>query len=178
MSDVTITICFFLFVLAGVSGALLLFRRRAGESLATEQTSLSGGTESGLLRSMLLLGQIAPKAKGTGDTDPIRNRLLAAGYRDPSAPLIFNGIRLAGGLLCGVVLWWVGLLGQESASVGLLLAVCGFGMGYVFPDMLLQARSAKRIGELERALPNALDLMVLSVEAGQTLDAALMETSR
>ena len=52
------------------------------------------------------------------------------------------------------------------------------GFGYLIPDRILDRMGAARVGKLRRALPAALDLLVLAVEAGQGLDAAILDTSR
>ena len=52
------------------------------------------------------------------------------------------------------------------------------GFGYLLPDRVLERLAARRVFQLRRGLPAALDLMVLAVEAGQSLDAAILEASR
>ena len=46
------------------------------------------------------------------------------------------------------------------------------------PDRVLERLAARRVAQLRRGLPAAMDLMVLAVEAGQSLDAAILEASR
>ena len=57
-------------------------------------------------------------------------------------------------------------------------ALCGAGFGFLLPDRLLKARIRGRMDRLRRGIPTALDLLTLSVEAGQGLDLALLETAR
>ena len=48
----------------------------------------------------------------------------------------------------------------------------------MLPDRVLERIAARRVNQLRRGLPAAIDLMVLAVEAGQSLDAAILEASR
>jgi tight adherence protein C len=56
--------------------------------------------------------------------------------------------------------------------------ICGAGFGYLSPDIVLGRIARKRVNQLRHGLPAALDLLVLAVEAGQGLDAAILDTSR
>lgn len=181
MSETMMTLCFFLFVMATVGAALLMVRWRTAAKLqeggltppeATGQTGLAAS----LQESMYVIGELAPGQKQR--KDPTRNMLVAAGYRSPAAPTVFYGTKVAAALAVGVVLGWIGLLDHDSLSVGFVLSICGMGFGFLLPDRVLQAKVTQRCYQLERALPNSLDLMVLSIEAGQSLDSALVETSR
>lgn len=176
MAEELILICFFLFVAGCVGAALLLFRWR---SAPLEQDPALGdhhGLQHGLLRSMFFLSEISGKGRTPAQSE--RQKLAAAGYRSPAAPRVFHGIKVAAAVCFAVFLGWVGLLDNESPMAAILLTCCGAGFGYLFPERILDARIRQRNLRLERAIPNALDLMVLSVEAGQSLDTALQETGR
>jgi len=181
MSEAALTLCFFLFVMATVGAALLLTRwttasKMPPEGLTMPEAPEGKGISANLAQSMYVLGELAPVPKVK--RDPTRARLIAAGYRGPAAPAILAGTRIATAILCALVLGWVGLLDHESLAMGFLLAVCGLGFGYLLPDRVVDAKISQRCAGLERALPNALDLMVLSVESGQSLDSALNDTAR
>ncbi len=176
MSEGLILVCFFLFV-AGFAGcALLLFRWRFAPLERDTPIEARHGLRGELLRGMYFLGEIAGRPRQGGQTE--RQRLAAAGYRAPSAPNVFHGMKTAAAILFGLSLGWVGLLDKESPLAAILLFICGLGFGYLLPDRILDAKIRHRNFRLERAIPNALDLMVLSVEAGQSLDTAILETGR
>lgn len=179
MTQAALTLCCFLFVLATVGAALLLYRwygerRLSGVAPPLEKTKR--GFSSGLTTSMYAIGELAPKV-GSG-VDSLRSRLVAAGYRAPAALTVFHGIKVAAALSGALTLGWVGLLDHGSLEMGVLLAVCGAGAGYLLPERVLGAKVLRRSERLEQALPNTLDLLVLSVEAGQSLDSALSDASR
>ena len=181
MSEPGITICFFLFVMATVSACLLLLRWRTaakftGEGSEPEEDRRQKGLAASLQRSMYTIGELAPGKKKAKLS--LRNQLIAAGYRGPAAETIFYGTKVATALGFAIVLGWVGLLDNESLLTGSMLALCGGGFGFLLPDRVLESKVSQRCYQLQRALPNALDLMVLSVEAGQSLDSAMMETGR
>ena len=164
MTEGLIVICFFLFVAATVGAALLLFRWRSAPLEKDSPIESQHGLQHGLLKSMFFISEISGKSRSLGQSE--RQRLAAAGYRAPAAPNVFHGIKVAAAVCFALFLGWVGLLDKESSLVAILLAACGAGFGYLLPERILDARIRQRNLRLERAVPNALDLMVLSVEAG------------
>jgi tight adherence protein C len=60
----------------------------------------------------------------------------------------------------------------------ILSAICGLGFGFLVPERVLDSLAKRRVERLRRGLPAALDLMVLAIEAGQGLDAAILDTAR
>ena len=105
-----------------------------------------------------------------------RQKLMAAGYRWPSAVSIFVGIKAATALMLAAVGAWASLTFGDGGVA--LPVICGLGFGYLLPDRVLNRLARHRVDRLRRALPAALDLLVLAVEAGQGLDAAIVDTSR
>jgi tight adherence protein C len=64
-----------------------------------------------------------------------------------------------------------------GASRGLFLAGAGAGIGYMAPGLLLDRRVAQRKLRIENGLPDALDLLIVSLEAGLALDGAILKTA-
>lgn len=116
----------------------------------------------------------------TADEEPHRRRFLHAGLRSRSAPVLFYALTVL--LTLGLPLAaWGGLQlmarplqGLQLASVLLLAAA----LGHRLPQMALNARIARRQREIFEAFPDALDLLVVCVEAGLSLDAALERAER
>lgn len=136
---------------------------------ALPRQSMIRATESGLLAFFRRLGE-------RGDKDDIgrfRARFVHAGFKSPAAPAIYYGIRLTlalglpitAGLLA--VVWNLEPLQQILLMVGLT------ALGYVAPSIYLDRRIAKRQTAITRALPDALDLMVVCVEAGLGINQSL-----
>ena len=112
------------------------------------------------------VGEKAPQSAKEMGT--LRLRLVQAGYRRPEALTMFFGIR---------VLFSLGLFALFSTSLvgkpNMLLALGGLGLGYLLPGMALARMAKRRAHRIRLALADALDLLVVSVEAGLGLDQAL-----
>ena len=179
MSDATLLLSFFLFVMGAVVclGGLWLWRLELTGAGDPENSERAGsGWQAQLLYNVRMLGEALPNPVQSPQV--LRKNLVAAGYRHPSAPVLFYGVKWTAALSLGLLMGWVGLLDREDPSAAVLLSLCGLGFGFLVPDRILESLVARRAERLEQALPAALDLLVLSVEAGQPLDAAIFETSR
>jgi tight adherence protein C len=104
--------------------------------------------------------------------------LSSAGFRWPAAVSVFLGIKCGMALMLGTAAAWAGVTLQSDRGLLFLPVLAGLGFGYLLPDRVLERLAARRVAQLRRGLPAALDLMVLAVEAGQSLDAAILEASR
>lgn len=181
MTETQITAAFFLFVMAVSGAALLLFtwrlRARPVEP-AVESAGETGGRElwPTVIRSMRFLGTVA--APEAAEPRSLRSLLIAAGYRSPQAATVFHGVRVAAVIAMSLGFGWLGLLARENIAAGAMLALSGAGLAFILPERLLRGMAKRRVHRLERALPSAVDLMVLSLESGQSMDSALFETGR
>lgn len=103
------------------------------------------------------------------------NRFTTAGYRHPRIPFILHGAKIAG--LLGFPCLWGSLDAFAFHAVDPAAAwMGGVGMaacGWYAPDLWLRRLADRRKGTIERGFPDALDLMVVCVEAGLALDPAL-----
>ncbi len=111
------------------------------------------------------------------DLSRLRSRLLHAGYRRPSAPTIYYGIRLTlalGAPALAALLPAVWAL-HALFQIGLLILLSAFF--YVLPSLFLDNRIAARQHAITRVLPDALDLMVVCVEAGFGVNQSLAQVS-
>lgn len=100
----------------------------------------------------------------------MRKKLVYAGYKSRRALEVFNGVRVGMAMLLPVMiapsaLWY-------EASVTLFAMFLGVVVGYYGPIAVLTGQAQGRQAELLRSYPDALDLMVSSVESGLSLDQA------
>jgi tight adherence protein C len=160
-----------------VAGYFVLNRRGEGEQVEglLGQPALPS-TQAFFAQAFQRVGESIPAAKEEGN--PARRQLMRAGYRYPSAVPIFYGIKGACSLLIGSTLAVVGAGTSSDASAIFLALLCGAGFGFLLPDRVLEFMVRSRAGRLRRAIPAALDLMVLSVEAGQSINQAILDTSQ
>jgi len=112
------------------------------------------------------VGNVAPKS--ASETGKLQQRLVAAGYRSKEALVVFFGIRLACAL-AGFAL----LMSPIILRPNLLMALGASALGYLLPGMGLARMAKKRQHKIRLGLPDALDLLVDSVEAGLGLDQAI-----
>jgi tight adherence protein C len=169
----------FLFVLATVLGGGYWFLKQQERAVADAEATgkLYVNLEDSPLRETLeKIGGMVPMAQDL--EHPIRRKLIAAGYRDPDAFRAFFGIKAISGLTVGLALAVLSVLVGTSLGILLLCMVCGAGIGYMLPERFLWMLEEQRRERVRQALPAAIDLMVLSIEAGQSLDVAMLETGR
>jgi tight adherence protein C len=104
-----------------------------------------------------------------------RRKLITAGYRNGKAPIFFLGAKLllAVVIVCVLTLIPAKVLGFPSASQLTFFYVLAAACGYYAPVLWLRRAIAQRKDALGRAIPDALDLMVVCVEAGLGLDQAI-----
>ncbi len=102
-------------------------------------------------------------------------RLQAAGYRHPKAPLIYYAVRmlLAVGLLPAVLIG-LPLTGASLPTDRLVLLAVGMsGLGFYLPALWVSLRIRTRQQRTREGLPDAIDMLLVCVEAGLSLAAAL-----
>ena len=181
MTDLWLAAGFFAFVLTAVAAAGYCYQRLAERRDGTGSPQLLAGERQTASRTAFAnlfqsIGENFPAAKN--EQNPYRVRLTAAGYRWPTALAIFYGIK------CGSALFFAGLFGilalvyQHDPSIIPLPMICGLGIGFLLPDRVLSSRVRSRAQRLRSAVPAALDLMVLAMEAGQALDQSIADASR
>jgi len=139
-------------------------------------------TENIILKQVLdFIGSLGKRLtpEKSSDFPQLRLKFLKAGFRRPSVPHIYWGIK---GILA-ICLPLIFLAGRfsvfEISSLPLTVTIClffGFA-GLYLPDLWLQLRIAKRQRKILEALPDTLDLLVICVEAGLGLDAAIFRVA-
>ncbi len=149
----------------------------ANLDLEDEQSTLDAGPRSTLERLLSPLADGFNKIGG-GAFGPVRERLTMAGYRRDSALSTYTGSRVA----CAIAFPAAFLLGAplfqmaEDRVIGTALLLAGLGL--VLPSFWLDQQVKRRQRFVTNGLPDALDLMVVCVEAGLGLTACLARVAR
>jgi tight adherence protein C len=106
----------------------------------------------------------------------IRNQLMAAGLYT-TAPMTFLGYRVLGTALAFTTMLWIVSAGDTSGPMAVLTPVLAGAAGWVVPMTLVRRRAERRLGQVEADLPELIDLLVVTVEAGLALNRSLQVAS-
>lgn len=134
-------------------------------------------TESGGNRLAPIAGYLEPKDEK--ELTEIKLKLVQAGYRGRGAVRTFYFARAvgAGGMTLLAVLYLTFALQDVSMSRYLMIAGIALAVGYLAPNYWVTRRRQERQNEITNGFPDALDLMLICVEAGQSLDQSLMRVA-
>lgn len=141
---------------------------------------ITGSHEAGVLEQIAArLGQLSQSGDaegGNAETEKTRLMLKQAGYRNRRALDIYHGLRLSGAVLLPVVVS-PGVFFMELQAVAFAMLIAA-AVGYYAPAVMLTNQSQNRQASLLRSFPDALDLLVSSVESGLGLDQAFKRVAR
>ncbi len=107
----------------------------------------------------------------------LQRQLMHAGFRSPEAPIIYRAIQLSS--MAGfplIIASFCAFLGKPLGDA-LIYIILAFVAGFILPRYFLSRITKNRQRELRWGLADALDLMVVSVEAGLGLNAAMMKVA-
>lgn len=106
----------------------------------------------------------------------LRKQLIKSGFRDKKALPIFLSIKVFLALVIGFVGFFsVTFTGKPQS--GLILCLLGALIGFKLPDIFLDKKAAERQQNIDRVLPDALDLLVICTEAGMGIDQSLLRVA-
>ena len=134
--------------------------------LGGSETVQDSRYEKMLLDSLKRIGRVAPRSPS--EMGKLQQRLVAAGYRSNEALIVFFGIRVALALSLFVLLAM-----PIVVRPNVVMALGGAALGYMLPAFVLGRQEKQRQHRIRLSLPDALDLLVVSVEAGLGLDQAI-----
>jgi tight adherence protein C len=164
------------------SGGMLLFYREAMLKRISEVINPAPKPKS-LLDTLQQTGvtiggmvehfdHVIPKSQA--DVSAVTQRLIKAGYRDESAVKMFYGSKVA---LPIVFLIAVFVTGAVSFAPFLVI-VLALAVGFLAPDFWLQWRIRHRQYLIRRGLPDVMDLLIICIEAGLSIDPACARVSK
>lgn len=113
-------------------------------------------------------------------SDQLRERLVAAGFDSPAAPRLYTLIRLLLVIALPTLFVLASISGGQTISLmklyfGGTISAC---LGLYIPALLVRARADRRREALVNGFPDCLDLLLVCVEAGLGLEAAIDRVSR
>ncbi len=109
----------------------------------------------------------------------LRLQLQQAGWRHPSTPVRFIFARIAAPivLLIGGYIYVTVALPEKSTEMHIGISLAAAAFGYISPNLWVKNTILKRQAALRRAFPDTLDLMVICVEAGMSIEAAFQKVT-
>jgi tight adherence protein C len=165
----------FVFATLIVAGLGLRFAGARGNVIDRRLAEVTGSAEADTPNQAMEAVKSAVKKFGTkvpvspSEMGKVRLRLVQAGHRGAEALPIFYGTRMA--IAIGTfVLFATPIVLRPNVAIGL----GGSLLGYLLPGIVLAKMAKKRQKKIQLGLADALDLMVVSVEAGLGLDQAIM----
>ena len=143
------------------------------QPLTLEQMELQRPFSERFLRPTIeRLGSMLSRSTPQKARQDLMNRLELAGRPGNLTPEDFAAVRLVAAAVLAAVGLLVGLLLGNSLYLVISL-VAGAILGYYLPVLWIKQKVDGRRGEIQRGLPDAMDLLVIAVDAGLGFDAAL-----
>jgi tight adherence protein C len=128
-------------------------------------------TKSSVGRTIQRLEQMLPKSQA--EISVIEQRMTRAGFRNDSAVKVFYGFKVLMPIVFCAVAFFTPL---HKLSPFFVYATC-LAIGFLTPDFWLGKRISARQRRIRRGLPDVLDLLIICVEAGLSLDQATSRTA-
>ncbi len=118
------------------------------------------------------------RLSGADASDRIRHKLdLAGNPRGWTVDRVLSG-KVIGAIALALVGLAAAMVVGAPVSLRILALLIGVGVGFFVPDLYLYQRTYERAQQLQRDLPDAIDLMTISVESGLGFDAAVQQVAR
>lgn len=131
-----------------------------------------------LLPAIRRLGTFATRFTPEATLENARTQLERAGNPGNLDPSTYLGVRIAAGVGLGLLAFFVL---SSSDAFGLVKTImytlAGGGLGYFMPMLYMGSKASARQSETQKALPDALDLITICVEAGLGFDGAMAKVA-
>jgi tight adherence protein C len=138
-----------------------------------DKAKLKGGSVNSLLERAAPTLSKALTPKTELEQNALKVRLANTGFNSPNAPMFFLAIKMASlgiGVMAG---GGYGAFKYGLQFGGLASVVIGGALGYYLPELIIRVMRRQRMERIFLSLPDALDLLVVCVESGLGLDAAM-----
>jgi len=126
-----------------------------------------------LLKKLGTLVPASPK-----DTTIMQRRLIRAGFRNPNALKVLYGAKFVLAVLVPLLTFGAIAGSAWESSSKIMASLAAVAIGFFAPNEYIRMVATRRQKQIRRALPNALDLLVVSVESGLGLDQAIVQVAK
>jgi tight adherence protein C len=168
-------------IVAGAVASLVLERATPERRRLNELIEDASAANTGALVGPAPLSNATPAAvervarliaKSPKDLGRLRRRLAQAGHKGQFAPIVYSVAEIALPVVAFLaVLSWLGLSG------GLVLALLASVVAYLAPGIWMSRQVERRKKQISNGLPDALDLFIVCIESGSSLDQAILRAS-
>jgi len=176
---ITLVASFFAVALLAGYGASSILGALSPERRRLRRLTTIGPSGENFDSTLTLVDNIDPRfknlpgiPKSPKEMGRLRRRLAMAGYTSPTTVVVFAFLNLATPVLLGLA-----TLTVTGVRNGWLFAALAAAVGYLAPGMLLARKIEQRKRDIREALPDALDLFIVCVEAGCGLDQAIVKAA-
>ncbi|MBN1994749.1 MAG: type II secretion system F family protein [Anaerolineae bacterium] len=150
---------------------------RSATPLTLEEIELSQPFTQRVLRPMLVkLAEVFSRLSPAKSKEGVELKLDMAGRPNNWGATEFFGIRIFVAIVLGALAFLIGLLGS-SFMMGMVAGGVGVLLGFSLPILWLRSKTRSRQDEIIKSLPDALDLLTITVEAGMGFDGALQKVA-
>jgi tight adherence protein C len=123
-----------------------------------------------------LVDWIVARLPGGAVDEKMASALVHAGWDGAAAPAIFVLARIACAVLIPLLV--LAIAPRDDTLIFVAMLVLSIGVGLLLPPAFVNNRAEARRGRLRKSIPDCLDLLVVCVEAGTSLDAAMLRVAR
>jgi len=122
------------------------------------------------------LGSLVPASPK--DTTIMQRRLIRAGFRNQNALKVLYGAKFILAILVPILMFGVIAGSTWESSSKVMATMASVAIGFFAPNEYVRMVASRRQKQIRRGLPNALDLLVVSVESGLGLDQAIVQVAK
>ena len=124
-----------------------------------------------------LVNWLAARVPAQLGTDTVStSRLVHAGFDGAAAASVYALLRVASFVLCTTLAFVLAPSGDQAIFWATI--IIGISIGLLAPTVLLNGRAESRMKTIRQGIPDALDLLIVCVEAGVSLDAAIQRVGK
>lgn len=107
----------------------------------------------------------------------IRKLLIKAGYRDKKSLQFFYAVKISLAILLAISSFFLLSVLAKNLQAGFGLIFVAGALGYLLPNITLDKKAGERQQNIDKVLPDALDLLVICTEAGMGIDQSLLRVA-